>query len=116
MTIKSLKLARKAMKMTQDDIGKVLGCHQRVMSNIEAGKRALTQDETTVLIKYFAEKGIDLTDPDLFKKTPSRRLIKIVVTKQFDSIDIASMTEIVIHAQSIKKIGDDWEVSCDLLS
>jgi len=113
-----MKVLRKRLQLSQTELGKICGLSGRVISNIETGKRILTQEEKEKLSQYCAEKGIDAYSLMNTDQSARDTLVKIIVKKSFPAIDDVSITEIAKHIETIreaiKSLADEWEVSCKL--
>ncbi|MBI4054382.1 MAG: helix-turn-helix transcriptional regulator [Candidatus Doudnabacteria bacterium] len=110
----TLRAARKRLKLSQAELGELLGVCARVVSNIEAGKRKLTLPEETILDQYFRERSLNLDQLQGPIQTEKRILVRVVVEKSFGAIDAETMTEIVRLIEAAKGLSESWTVSCKL--
>jgi DNA-binding XRE family transcriptional regulator len=74
-TGKALQLARRAAGKTQEDIAKVLGVARTSITNMEAGRQAISLYHAALLADVLPEWAGNLTKRALDEKPSSRSLI-----------------------------------------
>lgn len=111
ITGQALRIMRKKLKLSQTELGQLCGLSGRIVSNIETNKRTLSQQEEEVLRRYFTEHEIPFLQANTEQ---SNRHVKIVIEKNFGSINADAITEIGRLIEAIKNFNNDWCVSCTL--
>lgn len=88
-----IKELRKALKMSQEDFGKILGLSKSGVSEIEAGRRSVTEQHIIMLKNYkdkpISESWIRTGEGDMFppldRETEIARLTVQLLSEESDS-------------------------------